>query len=121
MKLSSKQALNRRHLRVRRKVSGSASRPRLMVRKTLKHLYAQIIDDSPETGCLTIAQYGTATKGGAGKHHSNVSSAQELGKAIGEDLKKRGLETVVFDRGGHQYHGVVKALADSVRETGIRF
>lgn len=121
MKLQKTESLKRRHRRVRKKVSGTAERPRLFVRKTLKHLYAQIIDDSPEKGSVTLAVYTTASKANAGKHMSNIPQGTELGKTVGAELKARGIESIVFDRGGYRYHGVVKALAEGVREAGIKF
>ncbi len=121
MKLTRKEKLERRHLRVRKKVNGTAERPRLSVRKTLKHLYAQVVDDSPSGGARTIAIYATASRANAGKHMSNVSNGADLGKSIGADLKSRGIDKIVFDRGGYRYHGCVKAIADAIRETGIQF
>jgi len=119
MQLSRKDRLKKRHIRVRKKVAGTAERPRLYVRKSLKHLYAQVVDDSPEAGSKTLAIFTTATKDNNGKHSANVNAAVELGKIVGTELKARGITQVVFDRGGYRYHGVVKAIADSVRETGI--
>lgn len=121
MKLTRNESLQRRHRRVRKKVSGTTARPRLFVRKTLKHLYAQLIDDSGEKGSVTLAIYSTASKATAGKHMRNIGSGTELGKTVGADLKKRGIETIVFDRGGYRYHGCVKAVAEGVREAGIQF
>jgi large subunit ribosomal protein L18 len=123
MKLTKKEQLKRRHLRVRKKVSGTPERPRLFVRRSLKHLYAQVVDDSALTdgykkgSSRTLAAYTTASK--EGKHSANIPCATALGKAIGADLLARGINTVVFDRGGYRYHGVVKALAEAVREAGI--
>ena len=121
MKLTKKQNLKKRHMRVRRKVTGTPERPRLCVRKTLKHLYAQVFDDTVAQGSRTIATYATASKDTAGKHMRNQAQAIELGKAIGADLKARGIENIVFDRGGYRYHGCVKALADAIREAGVKF
>lgn len=121
MQLTKKDKLKRRHRRLRNKVNGTADRPRLYVRKSLRHLHAQLIDDSGETGCRTLTAFSTLTKETAGKHCCNVAGAAALGKSIGEELKKRGVESIVFDRGGNRYHGCVKALADAVRETGVRF
>jgi large subunit ribosomal protein L18 len=119
MQLSQKDRLKRRHLRVRKKVSGTAERPRAMVRKTLKHLYLVVADDSPETGSRTLAVYTTATKANAGKHFANAGGAVTLAKQAAADLKSRGINTVVFDRGGYLYHGIVKTLADALRENGL--
>ena len=120
MKLTRKDKLRRRHLRIRRKVAGTTEAPRVCIRKSLKHLYVQVIDDSPETGSKTIASYGTARKDTASKHMCNVENAAKLGKQVGEDLKTKGFERVVFDRGGNRYHGVVRTLAESIREAGLK-
>ena len=118
MQLTRKERTKRRHLRVRKRVSGTGERPRLYVRRTLKHVYVQIVDDSPLTGgSRTLTQYSSAGKDG--KHSANIPGATELGKKIAADLKSRGINAVVFDRGGYRYHGVVKAVADAVREGGI--
>lgn len=119
MKLTKQERIQRRHKRVRRKVAGTSERPRLYVRKSLKHLYAQLVDDSPEGGSRTIGIFTTATKANAGQHKANLANASELGKQVGNELKAKGINAVVFDRGGYRYHGVVKAVADSVRESGI--
>lgn len=119
MKLSKKEQLARRHYRVRKKVSGTSERPRVMVRKTLKHLYLLVVDDTPEAGSRTIATYTTATKANAGKHMANAANAVTLAKAAAADLSSRGISAVVFDRGGYKYHGVVKTLAESIREAGV--
>jgi len=119
MKLTKKERLDRRHNRVRKKVSGTNERPRLFVRKSLKHLYAQLVDDSVEGGAKTLATFTTASKANGGKHSANKAAAVELGKYVGAQLKERGITAVVFDRGGYRYHGVVKAIAEAVRETGV--
>ncbi|MBI1292747.1 50S ribosomal protein L18 [bacterium] len=119
MQLSKQERLKRRHLRVRKKVAGTTERPRVMVRKTLKHLYLVVVDDTPEGGSKTIATYTTATKANAGKHFANAAGAIALGKLAAADLKSRGIEAVTYDRGGYRYHGIVKTLADSIREAGV--
>ncbi len=121
MKLTKKERLSRRHLRVRRKVSGTAERPRVQIRKSLRHLYIQVIDDSPENGSRTVASFSTWSRETAAKSMCNIKGAQELGRRAGQELKARGIEQIVFDRGGYRYHGVVKALADAVREAEIKF
>ena len=121
MKLTKKQQVNRRHLRVRRKVSGTAERPRLYVRKSLRHVYVQLVDDSPEIGSKTLLTMSTAAKEAVGKQMRNRQGASDLGRKVGQELKSRGIETIVFDRGGSRYHGVVKALAEAVREADIKF
>lgn len=121
MKLSKKQSLKKRHIRVRKSVAGTAERPRLYVRRSLKHLYAQLIVDGADKGSRTLATFTTATKDNRGKDMSSMNHARVLGKNIGSELKARGIETIVYDRGGYRYHGVVKVLAESVREAGINF
>ncbi|MDK2973228.1 MAG: large subunit ribosomal protein [Candidatus Sumerlaeota bacterium] len=113
--------LQRRHMRIRKKVVGTEERPRLMVRKTLKHLYAVVVDDSAGQGGHTLVSLTTNKRDGvANKNFRNIESAKKLGKEVAEALKEKGIETVVFDRGGYRYHGVVKALCDAVREGGIK-
>lgn len=121
MILSKKERLAKRHIRVRKKVAGTSERPRLLVRKSLKHLYLQLIDDAPTTGSRTIATFTTAIRGNNGKHRANVTSAEALGLQVGAELKNRGIGAIVYDRGGYRYHGVVKSLADKIREAGIQF
>jgi large subunit ribosomal protein L18 len=108
----------RRHVRVRRKVSGTAERPRLVVYRSLKHMYAQLVND--ETGA-TIVGVSDASEGlqadGAGK----VGRAKGTGKLLAEKAKAAGISKVVFDRAGYRYHGRVQAVADGAREGGLEF
>ena len=112
----------RRHARVRQKVSGSAERPRLAVNRTLRHISAQVIDD---TAGRTVAAASTADKelrdalGEAGG--GNVNAAQAVGRLVASRAKAAGVDRVVFDRGGFAYHGRVAALADAAREAGLEF
>src|SRR5687767_1443999 len=106
------------HRRVRRKLRGSAERPRLAVYRTLNHIYVQAIDDD---GGRTIAQASTVEKDLRTAVGGNVAAAKSVGSLIGERLKALGLESVVFDRGGYLYHGRIKALADAARESGLKF
>lgn len=106
--------------RIRGRVEGSPSRPRLAIYRSVKHIYAQVIDD--EAG-HTLASASTldaeckAQLSGAG----NISAAQVIGKAIAARLLAKGIDAVVFDRGGYRYHGRIKALADAAREGGLKF
>jgi large subunit ribosomal protein L18 len=106
--------------RSRHHVRGTAVRPRLAVYRSLRHLYAQVIDD--EKG-ITIASVSTLDKASAGDLSS--TGGREAGKRIGELIaeraKSQGVETVVFDRSGFQYHGVIRAIADGAREAGLKF
>jgi len=104
------------HSRIRKKVRGSAERPRLAVFRSLNHIYAQLIDDNNGT---TLATASTAEKVLAGKTGGNIEAARTVGKAIAERAIKAGVETVVYDRGGYVYHGRVKALLDATREAGL--
>jgi len=104
------------HKRIRRKVSGSAERPRLTIYRSLNHIYAQIIDD--EQG-RTIAAASTTEKDLRGATGGNIDAAVRVGRAIAERALSNGIESVVFDRGGYRYHGRVKALADAAREAGL--
>ncbi len=113
---------DRRHRRVRDKVKGAPVRPRLAVYRSLRHMYAQIIDD---TVGRTLVAVSTLTSevvaASAGKSLGNKASATVVGKKIAELARARGIEKVVFDRGGYKYHGRIKALADAAREGGLKF
>ncbi len=104
------------HKRIRRKVSGSAERPRLTIYRSLNHIYAQIIDD--EQG-RTLASASTTEKDLRGTTGGNIDAAVRVGRAIAERALSNGIQSVVFDRGGYRYHGRVKALADAAREAGL--
>lgn len=104
------------HSRIRKKVRGTAERPRLAVFRSLNHIYAQVIDDRSGT---TLATASTTEKALAGKSGGNVEAAKSVGKAIAERAQKAGVTGVVFDRGGYVYHGRVKALIDATREAGL--
>jgi large subunit ribosomal protein L18 len=105
------------HKRIRRKVSGTTERPRLAIHYSNQHIYAQVIDD---TVGRTLVAASTLDKS-IEKASSNVESAQKVGKLIAERAKGSNISNVVFDRGGHLYHGKVKALADAAREGGLQF
>lgn len=104
------------HSRIRKKVSGSAERPRLAVFRSLNHIYAQVIDD---VSGRTLATASTAEKALGLKTGGNVEAARTVGKAISERAQAAGISNVVFDRGGYLYHGRVKALIDATREAGL--
>ena len=107
------------HRRIRRKVSGTAERPRLTVYFSGKHIYAQVIDDNVGR---TLVSAATTEKslGGTGKSAANRATAEKIGRAIAERSLAKSIEKAVFDRGGFQYHGKVKALADAAREGGLK-
>src|SRR5918999_5661325 len=104
----------RRHLRVRKKVSGTAERPRLVVFRSDKHIYAQLVDDVAGRTIATVS----SLKVGDGK---KSDKAAEVGKQVAVLAKDKGITRVVFDRGGYKYHGRVKAVADGAREGGLEF
>ena len=108
-----------RHVRLRRKLSGSAARPRLCVFRSLRHIYAQVIDDDGGN-TLAAASSHEAVKTGDGTS-SKIGVAAAVGKLVAERAKAVGVTTVVFDRGGYKYHGRVKSLAEATREEGIKF
>ncbi len=107
----------RRHIRVRTKISGTAERPRLCVYRSNTNLYVQIIDD---VAGVTLAQASTIDKSVKTKH-ANQEAAKEVGALIAKRALEKNIKTVVFDRGGYIYHGVVKALAEAAREGGLEF
>ena len=108
----------RRHLRVRKKVRGTAGRPRLVVFRSSKHIYAQLVDDDRGVTLLGASDRSTGLEAkGTGK----VGKGMALGKLIAAKAKERGITTVVFDRGGYRYHGRVKAVADGARKGGLEF
>jgi len=104
------------HSRIRKKVKGSAERPRLAVFRSLNHIYAQVIDDRSGK---TLATASTTEKALGVMSGGNVESAKTVGKAIAERAQAAGISSVVFDRGGYLYHGRVKALLDASREAGL--
>jgi large subunit ribosomal protein L18 len=104
------------HKRIRHKVRGSGSRPRLAVFRSLKHIYAQVIDDAQGR---TLVAASTAEKSGG--NGGNIAGAKQIGQLIAKRAKEQGIKQVVFDRGGYLYHGRVKALADAAREAGLEF
>ena len=116
-KVDRKAERERRHIRVRTKISGTAERPRLCVYRSNTNLYAQIIDDVVGK---TIVQASTMDKEVKTKH-SNVEAAKEVGTLIAKRAIEKKIDTVVFDRSGYIYHGVVKALAEAAREGGLKF
>jgi len=113
---SKNQIRMRIHTRIRRRVKGSQERPRLAVFRSVKHIYAQVIDDAQ--GHTVVAASSNEKNGANG---GNLAGAKSVGKLIAERAKDKGIKLVVFDRGGYLYHGRVKALADAAREAGLEF
>jgi large subunit ribosomal protein L18 len=116
-KIEKKAIRNRIHSRIRRKLSGTAARPRLAVFRSVAHIYAQVIDD---VAGQTVVSASSVDKDGK-TNGGNVAAAKAIGKLVAERAKEKGIKSVVFDRGGYQYHGRVKALADAAREAGLEF
>ncbi len=117
-KLTRRQRLRRRHFHLRKRLFGTDDKPRLLVRRSLKHIEASLINDLTGETLLTLT-----TKSGsfsAVKKESKCEQASRLGKLLAARAKEKGIETAVFDRGGHAYHGRVKALAENAREAGLR-
>jgi large subunit ribosomal protein L18 len=106
------------HTRIRKRLSGTSERPRLAVYRSLNHIYAQLIDD---VGGRTLAAASTTEQSLRGSTGGNVAAAREVGKLIAERGREKGIEQVVFDRGGYIYHGRVKSLAEAAREAGLKF
>lgn len=118
--LKRQKGLARRHRRVRGKVSGTAARPRLCVSRSNNNIYAQVIDDVTRTTICGVSTLGPEFKK-TGAKGSTVEGAAQLGEILGKLAMDKGVTEVVFDRGGHLYHGRVKALADGAREAGLKF
>ena len=116
-KVQKKQIRSVVHRRIRRKVRGTAERPRLAVFRSLAHIYAQIIDDSRGRTMVSASSVDKAHR----THGGNLAAAKAIGKAVAESAREQGITKVVFDRGGYQYHGRIKALADAARAAGLEF
>ena len=112
----------RRHLTVRKKISGTAEVPRVSIFRSAKHIYAQMIDDTAETTLLQASTMFPETKKRlSGGNAKKTDVAKEVGKHLGEMAVEKGIKKVRFDRGGYAYHGRVKSLADGIREAGVEF
>lgn len=105
-------------MRLRKKVLGTAARPRLCIFRSLRYVYAQVVDD--EVGC-TVVSVSSLNPEIRGQSGSKSQNAKLVGQLVGKQAKEKGIEQVVFDRGGFKYHGRVKALADGAREAGLKF
>jgi large subunit ribosomal protein L18 len=109
-------ARSRRHLRVRKKITGSAARPRLVVTRSARHIFAQLVDDSVGGTLVSASTLEASIRDSAG---DKTAKAKQVGALLAERAQAAGITAVVFDRGGHAYHGRVAALADSAREGGL--
>ncbi len=119
-KASRLESRRRRHVRVRRKVTGTAERPRLVVFRSLQHIYAQVIDDAAGRTLVSASTLDAKLREDIGKLEVH-EQAKAIGRAVAERAKAAGIEQVVFDRGGYPYHGRIKAVADGSREAGLAF
>ena len=110
----------RRKLRIRRKMSGTADKPRLSVFRSAKHIYAQVVDDAAGK---TLAHFSTLSKDvrDSVKESNKTDAAKAVGSAVAKALLAKGVKKIVFDRNGYMYHGRIKALADAAREAGLKF
>ncbi|PYV93479.1 MAG: 50S ribosomal protein L18 [Acidobacteria bacterium] len=119
-KLLSRNAVRKRiHLRIRKKIRGTSAQPRLNIFRSLRHIFAQIIDD--DTGITLVSASSLDKEIRATKSGGSVAGAKLVGAEIAKRAKARGIEQVVYDRGGYGYHGRVKVLADAAREAGLKF
>jgi len=108
------------HERIREKISGNPDRPRLCVYRSSRYIYAQVIDDTKGKTLVAASTIEKALRGDS-KGTGNIAASKLVGKTIAERAKAKGIETVVFDRGGYLYHGRVKAVAEAARESGLKF
>lgn len=111
----------KRHRRIRKKIMGTIERPRLSVRRSTGHLYAQVIDDTTGKTLVSFSTLSADIKDKIKKDAGNVKGAVILGSAVADKCKKEGITKVVFDRAGYLYHGRVKALAEAARKGGLNF
>jgi len=111
----------RRHVRVRAKVNGTASRPRLNVFRSSAHIYAQVIDDDRGHTLVSASDLEHEARDRVGSEATKTARAQAVGELVGERAKAAGIDAIVFDRGGYLYHGRVKAVADGARKAGLAF
>jgi large subunit ribosomal protein L18 len=111
-------ARSRRHLRVRKKVHGTAARPRLVVTRSTRHISVQVVDDTSSRTLAAASSLDDNVRSGSGDKKSRAAA---VGKLVAERAKAAGIDAVVFDRGGNRYHGRIAALADAARESGLSF
>jgi large subunit ribosomal protein L18 len=120
-KIEKNEIRERIHKRIRRKLRGTAERPRLAIYRSVAHIYAQVIDDNQGATLVSASSVGKTAKGVPSGSGGNVAAATSIGKLVAERAKEKGIKQVVFDRGGYRYHGRVKALADAARAAGLEF
>ena len=110
----------RRRYRIRKKISGTSDRPRLAVFRSLKHIQAQLIDDTTGKSLIGVATYSSDVRDRLASLEGKCAQSKEVGRTLAQKAKEAGISRVVFDRGGYLYHGRVKALADGAREGGLK-
>ncbi len=114
-------ARKRNKAHIRKKISGSEERPRVSVFRSAKHIYGQVVDDVKAVTLLSVSSLEKEVKEQIKGYSGNKEAAQLAGKILGEKLKAKGHETIVFDRNGYLFHGRIKSFADGIREAGIKF
>lgn len=117
--MTKNEARQRRKIRIRKKISGTAARPRLVIFRSNLHMYAQVVDD--EAGSTLVSTSTLLLSKGGEKVHCNKTGAEQVGKEVARLAKDRNIDKVVFDRNGYLYHGKIKAVADGAREGGLEF
>jgi large subunit ribosomal protein L18 len=120
-RLDRREARDRRHRRVRKRISGTAARPRMTVFRSLRHIQVQLVDDASGRTLAAASSTELELRKAIPGSGPTVAVAAAVGKAIAERARSSGVESIVFDRGGYLYHGRVRALADAARESGLRF
>lgn len=115
-----KEIRRKKHLRIRKNIEGTVERPRLAVYRSLRHIYAQLIDDKTGTTLVSASTLAAPLKEEL-EYGGNVEAAQKVGRVLGEKALEKGIRQVIFDRGGNIYHGRVKAVAEGAREAGLEF
>ena len=113
--------LRRRHGRIRKKISGTAERPRLSLHRSHMNLYVQAVDDLVERTLISASTLQSGFRGKGKKQMGNIESAKKFGAYVAAELKTKKIKSIVFDRGGYAYHGRVRAFGDALRENGIEF
>jgi large subunit ribosomal protein L18 len=114
-----RERINRRRFRLRKTVSGTSDRPRLVVHRSLKHIEVQLIDDTVGNSLLGLSTLSKDLRDRS--FDGRIAQGNEVGKILAEKAKEKGIENVVFDRGGYLYHGIIKAVAEGAREGGLQF
>tara|TARA_B100000902_G_scaffold211558_1_gene201163 strand:+ start:1339 stop:1713 length:375 start_codon:yes stop_codon:yes gene_type:complete len=117
--IRNRERINRRRFRLRKTVSGTSERPRLVVHRSLKHIEVQLIDDTVGNSLLGLSTLSKDLRDRS--FDGRIAQGSEVGKILAEKAKEKGIENVVFDRGGYLYHGIIKAVAEGAREGGLQF